>query len=121
MSRKRRPAAYSFIQEQIGARIEWARELVYANRSEFARLLGVDASTIKKIETGERPPSVFNVIEIAHRLRVSTEYILRGSLVGVDPELAALLVARHPELLAPPRTEARTGTAQPGGKRTKPS
>lgn len=88
----------SELQADIGKRIKWARELVEPNRAAFARAMGVDKSTIQKIEGGERPPSVFNVLDLASRLRVSADYILHGSMRGVDGELAALLVARHPEL-----------------------
>ena len=98
MAKDKRPDAYSAVQIKIGDRIKWARELVEPNRSEFARLLGVDRSTLQKIEDGDRPPSVFNVIDLAHRLRVTPDYVLRGSLRGVDGELAGMLVARHPEL-----------------------
>jgi transcriptional regulator with XRE-family HTH domain len=98
VAHKKRPTTYTAVQAEIGKRIKWARELVEPNRAAFARVLGVDRSTIQKIEDGDRAPSVFNIIDIAHRLRVSPDYILTGSLRGVDGELAGLLVALHPEL-----------------------
>ncbi|MGH2447585.1 MAG: helix-turn-helix domain-containing protein [Chloroflexota bacterium] len=98
MSRRRRPDAYSDIQIQVGLRILWARELVVPNRAQFARLCGLDTSTISKIEAGDRPPSIFNVLSFATKLRVDPNYVLSGSIRGVDPELLAQLVARHPEL-----------------------
>jgi transcriptional regulator with XRE-family HTH domain len=121
VSKKSRPEAYSAIQKEIGNRILWARELVFPNRSEFARLLEIDGSTLAKIETGDRPPSIFNVIAIAHRLRVSTEYILRGSLLGVDSELASLLLAHHQELRDAPRTGLDRGKAPAAGRRKPPN
>lgn len=99
MAKTSRPAAYSEVQRQIGERIRRARMFVMPNRSEFARILGVDTSTLAKIESGDRPPSVFNVIDIARRLRVSTDYILLGSMRGVDGELAALLAAEYPDMV----------------------
>lgn len=99
MPRTPRPRSYTDVQREIGNRIKWARELVFPNRAEFARLEGIDTSTIAKIESGTRPPSVFNVIGFARRLRVSADYILFGSMQGVDSELAALLAHRHPELV----------------------
>lgn len=121
MSKEKRPAAYTAIQAEVGARIKWARELVEPNRAEFARLMGVDRSTLQKIEDGERAPSVFNVMDIAHRLHVSTDYILVGSLRGVDGELAAMLVTRHPELLDGSRKATDGGTSpkpkKPGRRR----
>lgn len=111
MAKVKRPDAVTEIQRQVGNRIRWARELVEPNRAEFARLMGVDRSTLAKIEDGSRPPSVFNVLDISHRLRVSADYILRGSLVGVDPELAARLVRQHPELLSDSHTAMADGTS----------
>jgi transcriptional regulator with XRE-family HTH domain len=99
VSKVKRPPSVTAIQADIGRRILWAREVVEPNRAAFARLMGVDRTTLQKIEDGERAPSVFNVLDIAHRLRVPTDYILRGALRGVDGEMAALLVSRHPELL----------------------
>jgi len=118
MPRTPRPRSYSDVQREIGNRIRWARELVIPNRAEFARLEGIDPSTIAKIEDGSRPPSVFNVIGFARRLRVSADYILFGSMRGVDSELAALLALHHPELVR--RTDTRpdhTGHMAPEGDR----
>jgi transcriptional regulator with XRE-family HTH domain len=98
MSRQKRPAAYSAVQAEIGKRILWARELVEPNGAAMAKAMGIDRSTLQKIENGTRAPSIFNVLDFAARLRLSTDYILRGSMQGVDGELAAMLVARHPEL-----------------------
>ncbi len=98
MPREPRPPAYSAIQQKVGERIRWARELVVPNRAELARMMGVDRTTLQKIEDGDRPPSIFNVLDLAHRLRVTPDYILTGSMRGVDGEIAALLVSQHPEL-----------------------
>lgn len=118
MAKVKRPSAVSDIQKAVGARIRWARELVEPNRAEFARLMRVDRSTLAKIEDGSRPPSVFNVMDISHRLRVSADYILHGSLVGVDAELAAELVRRHPELLGGNRTGTDSDTSEPPTRRS---
>jgi transcriptional regulator with XRE-family HTH domain len=119
MANQKRPVAFAPIQKEIGLRIRWARELVVPNRAEFARAMGVDRTTISKIEDGSRTPSIFDVMEIAHRLRLTTDYILNGALWGVDSELARMLAERHPELAAsnyratvggrylPPRTPRR--------------
>lgn len=116
MPRKPRPRSYTDVQREIGRRITWARELVEPNRTEFARLEGIDPSTVTKIESGERPPSVFNVIGFARRLRVTADYILLGSMRGMDGEMAALLAAHHPELVA-----ARLPGREPCTKRTDPA
>ena len=87
-----------------GLRIRWAREEVEPNRYEFARKLGVDATTIRNIENGKANPGMQLLHEMCHSLRISLDYIVDGRLIGIDPELAGLLVARHPEL-APTRRQ----------------
>jgi transcriptional regulator with XRE-family HTH domain len=116
MAKEKRPDAYSQVQARVGERIKWARELVEPNRAAFARAMGVDRSTLQKIEDGGRPPSIFNVIDIAHKLRVTPDYILKGSLKGVDGELAGMLVAQHPELAPGTDTAMDSGTYQPPRK-----
>lgn len=112
MAKEKRPDAYTEVQKGIGQRIKWARELVQPNRAQFARDMDVDRSTLQKIEDGDRPPSVFNVLDIAHRLRVTPDYILKGTLKGIDGELAGLLVARHPELAPGSGTATDSDTSQ---------
>lgn len=91
--------------------MQWARDLVEPNRAAFARILGVDTSTLTKIEQGERAPSIFNVRDYANRLRVSTDFLLFGKLVGLEQEMERRLIALHPEIvLGPPGT----GTDNPG-------
>lgn len=81
-----------------GERIMWARKIVEPNRMEFARKLGIDATTARDIEAGRRNPGVELLYAICHSLRISLDYIVKGSLYGVDRELAAQLVMDHPEL-----------------------
>jgi DNA-binding XRE family transcriptional regulator len=83
---------------------------VEPNRAAFCRDLRVDRTTLQKIEDGDRSPTVFLVVELSHRLCVSTDYILKGSLMGVDGELAARLIEAHPELLDHNRTATGGGT-----------
>jgi len=90
--------AYSQMQKDMGSRIRWARQLVEPNRAAFARKLQVGRTTLHKIEDGDRAPSVFLVAELSHKLLVSTDYIILGTLRGVDGEMAAKLLEAHPEL-----------------------
>lgn len=102
MSKTARPEAYSAIQIEVGRRMLWARDLVEPNRAQFARDCGVDTSTLTKAESGERAPSIFLIRDYANRLRVSTDYLLRGELIGIEPELERMLIALHPELVLGP-------------------
>lgn len=125
MSRQPRGATHRQLQAEIGQRLRWARELVEPNRSAFARQMGVDSSTVQKIEDGARPPSIFNVLDFAHALRVTPDYLLIGSMRGIDSELAALLAARHPELVLgsslPASGLGRPGTATDAGSDRPPT
>ncbi|HET6610149.1 MAG TPA: helix-turn-helix transcriptional regulator [Rhodopila sp.] len=104
MSRTARPPAYSDIQAEIGARIRQVREIYEIDQAELARALEIDASTLNKIEKGTRSPSIFNIISLANRLRVSADFLLRGQLVArMDEELALHLAAKHPNLAPPIR------------------
>ena len=118
MSRRARRASYRDVQAQIGQRLRWVREIIYPNRAEFAREIGLDRTTVQKIEDGDRAPSVFNVLEFCHALHVSPNYLLLGSMQGMDGELAAALAARHPELahpLPPSSGSHNPGRASGGG------
>lgn len=106
--------------EEVGERIRWARELVEPNRAEFARGMGVDRSTIRDIESGRRPPSIFAVIEISHRLRVTPDYILLGKMRDVDGELAGRLGALHPELVQLGPSSDTPGTDSSGNTSKQP-
>jgi len=82
MAKTKRSEDLMAIQETIARRIGSARELLVPNQSECARLLGVDASTLNKIEKGDRAPNVFIIIELSNILDVSTDFLLKGL---VDP------------------------------------
>ena len=111
MARPKLTGAYSQMQKDMGDRIRWARQLVEPNRAAFARGLEVDRTTLHKIEDGERAPSVFLVAQLSHRLHVSTDYIILGTMRGVDGEIAARLLEAHPEL----HSHNRTGSPDANG------
>lgn len=98
MANQQQIADFKVIQKQMGLRIKWARELVEPSPPMFAKVLGVHRTTILKIEDGSRSPSLIMVFDISRRLRVTPDYILIGSLYGADPEIARMLLRRHPEL-----------------------
>ena len=102
MSKTARDPALSEVQKQVGSRIRRVRELYDIAQADLAKALLMDGSTLNKIEKGSRPPNVFNVISLANRLRVSTDYILRGQLIGrMDEQVALQLAAKYPELVPP--------------------
>lgn len=90
----------------IGQRTKWARELAGMTATDLASHIGVDSTVIRVIERGARLPSLHVMMAICHILSVSPQYLLWGSLVEVDPELAARLKRDHPELLWPAARQA---------------
>jgi hypothetical protein len=69
------------------------------------------AATGRAGSDGERAPSVFLVAQLSHRLHVSTDYIILGTMRGVDGEIAARLLEAHPEL----HSHNRTGSPDANG------
>jgi len=86
---------------RIGQRVQWARQAWNYTRADLAREADVTQTMIQKIEEGTRIPSVFLVMSLCHVLGISPQYLLWGSMQGVEGELAAKLSVEHPELRAP--------------------
>ena len=82
----------------FGKRLSWVREMMGDSPTRLAADCGVDTSSIRYIERGMRMPSLPLLKNLCHVLRISPDYLLWGSLAGVEPELAARLKAAHPEL-----------------------
>ncbi len=113
----------------FGNRLRWVRELYGDSPTRLAADAGVDTSTNRYIERGQRMPSVPLLKMLVHVLRISPQYLLYGSLEGVEPVLAAKLKAAHPELNWPaspthdsahnsPPSSARRPKAIPAGAST---
>jgi transcriptional regulator with XRE-family HTH domain len=106
MSRYPRGEALSLVQQKIGTRIRWVQEIYNPNAAAVARELGMDPSTLIKIMTGNRPPNVFNVLDMCRLFGVSADFLLRGKLVAeTDMTMAIRLAALHPELVLSPNLE----------------
>lgn len=85
---------------EVGRRLGWVRELT--GRTQEEMLTEASQGQWSRWETGERLiPSVV-AIEVCNRLRISMDYIYRGHLLGVHPELAKSLWEQHPRELVPP-------------------
>ena len=94
----------------VAERVRWARELAEATITELAADIGVDSTTIRHIEKGARLPSIHVLMSLCHVLRISPQYLLWGSLEGVDADIAVQLKARHPELYWPAASPAPGST-----------
>ena len=85
----------------VAERLREARLLVGLSRTELAAACGVGESTIGHCENSIRLPSIHLLMSLCHVLRISPQYLMNGSLEAVDPELAARLKQRLPELSWP--------------------
>lgn len=100
-ARRGRPArtvADRQLMQEAGRRLRWVREAIGRSQAEMAETIGVHQTAWSLYERGARWPDAFEAVRIMAKLGISREYLLDGSLQGVQPELAIRLAARHPEL-----------------------
>jgi transcriptional regulator with XRE-family HTH domain len=89
----------------IGSRLREEREAARLSQRELARRLGVSASLISQIESGQSKPSVSTLYAIVTELGVSLDYVFRvhedelegARAVGAGPEEVAPRPVVHPE------------------------
>lgn len=99
----------------VGARLRWVRELIGIKQTELSAELKLTQGEWSRWETEARAAPPHLMIEVCNRLQISMDYIYRGSLLGVHPDLAEQLLKAHPgELTPPPRyTGWHKGKDQP--------
>jgi transcriptional regulator with XRE-family HTH domain len=68
--------------EDIGTRLKEERERVRISQRELARRLGVSASLISQIESGQSKPSVSTLYALVTELGVSLDHVFRGHADG---------------------------------------
>jgi transcriptional regulator with XRE-family HTH domain len=121
MPRTPKAEPYSQMQVEIGRRLKQVRQFTGDSKAATARMLSVDPSTVAKIEDGTRAASIFFVIEIANRYRVTTDYLLAGVLDRqCHPDMRTKIQAAGEAALARESQQKRRGsgmgTALDGGK-----
>jgi transcriptional regulator with XRE-family HTH domain len=109
---KRRDADKAFMRE-MGTRLRWVREVLDLTQIEAADLVGVHQSTWSKWEIGTRWPDMYEMPRLADKLQITPNYLLNGSLQGVERELALGLAARHPQLVLSRNMDLHRGRGQP--------
>lgn len=72
--------------EDIGTRLREERDRVGISQRELARRIGLSASMISQIESGQSKPSVSTLYGIVTELGVSVDEIFGGNGVAPDPE-----------------------------------
>lgn len=86
----------------MGKRLKWVREALGGPPQEkMAEIVGVHQTSWSLYERGLRMPDQFESVRLISKLKISREYLLEGSLNGVDRDLAIRLAALHPELVLP--------------------
>lgn len=110
------------VMRRIGRNLRWAREIVEPNRSQFARRIGVDVSTLRNVENGSRGASVPLIRLITHTLKLPWAYVMDSNInpEPFDVELLGQIVTAHPELRQPenpdnPGNHRRRKRSSPAG------
>ena len=89
----------------IGSRLREEREHAHLSQRELARRLGVSASLISQIESGQSKPSVSTLYAIVTELGVSLDYVFRvhedelaaAQAVGAEIDDMSARPVVHPE------------------------
>jgi len=93
--------------EDIGTRLREERDRVGISQRELARRIGLSASMISQIESGQSKPSVSTLYAIVTELGVSVDDIFRGhenhegSLASPDAEPTDAAAAEHDPVVHP--------------------
>jgi transcriptional regulator with XRE-family HTH domain len=99
MGRPRRTVADKTMMLRLGQRLRWVREARGMTQQQIAELVGVHQTAWSLYERGLRFPDQFEVPRLLAKLRISRDYLMDGSLEGVEADLAIRLAAAHPELV----------------------
>ena len=65
--------------KQMGLRIRRQRELIGYTREQFSEILDVTSKFCSDIELGVKGMSLTTLIKISNELKLTTDYILKGS------------------------------------------
>ena len=99
VGRPRRTLADKALMQRLGQRLRWVREAKGMTQAQIAELVGVHQTAWSLYERGLRFPDQFEVPRLLAKLRISREYLMDGSLEGVEAGLAIRLAAAHPQLV----------------------
>jgi transcriptional regulator with XRE-family HTH domain len=111
MSKRMKSADKALFQQQAGERIRWIREEVGETQARVAEVAGVGQATWQRYESGECMPDPFLLVTFCRKFRVSMDYVFRGTLEGVQRDLALRLYRKHGSLVIGPNdTDLHTDT-----------
>jgi len=72
--------------KQMGIRIRRQRELVGYTREQFSEMLDITSKFCSDIELGVKGMSITTLIKISNELKLTTDYILKGSTASDNNE-----------------------------------
>ncbi len=75
----------SYLMLSLGNRIKSAREETGITQEELAENVGISRAAIARYESGEIEPKIKNLVAIAQRLNVTTDYLLGLEIQPKDP------------------------------------
>lgn len=78
---------------RVGERITALRETLRLSKAQFADSIGFDRSTLSKIENGSRGLDIAVAARIADIYGAGLDYIYRGVMADVPPDLRATILA----------------------------
>ena len=82
----------------LADRLRWVREATLGSIAEAATLMGVDLVTWARWERGPECPPVELLMTFAHRCGAGLDFLYRGQLTGIAPEVWRRILEAHPEL-----------------------
>lgn len=109
----RRSIADRQMMARLGERLRWVRKAKGMSQLQISELVGCHQTAWSLWERGLRWPEISEIPRILAKLKISREYLLDGSLSGVEAALAIRLAAAHPELVPPIDKARRTDTLRP--------
>lgn len=105
----------------LGDRLRYVREVTIPDIAEVAAMMGTDLSTWLSYEQGLLEPSVDLMKQVAHRFGTSLDFLYRGQLSGMSPDLWDAIRSKHPELVPPeePADQASGSRARHGNRKAR--
>ena len=79
--------------EGVGRRLDAVRNATGLEKGIFADTVGIDASSYSKIIKGEKPLKADMAYAVSIRWGASMDYLYKGSLDALPPNLSASIIA----------------------------
>jgi transcriptional regulator with XRE-family HTH domain len=100
---------------QVGRRLRAAIDILGLTQTDVAKTLGASPSKLGNWIRGDNYPSEWFVKQFCDRYGITTDWLYRGLVFGMDANLADALwkFERAPPVAAPPKPKGRAPPARP--------